>query len=392
MIHCRSAFFTITPPHPTPSTTTQTPSDPTIPTHIAFGRQQAMLPYTPRNPISDRATGNAMPTTFVHLVPPPIPFTQPTSFSNFSASFTIFSPASPLAPSPNSRTLPLPHVSPCVQPLPNPPPPSLTHDPSKLTPTVPPCILKRRKAVRHLRLEVVARRAKEEYKGHNPSWPHAPKSGPRPRTLDYLPFGTLTNDCEPWHAQTAPSGRAAHSDSGYSGSGVGSKASLSSKTSRTASRTTSRTTSSDVGIELTPNTSWGGRSIASARSEAARAPEIDPSSLGIAVLPLPLLTTDFTRSPSPQSTLASLSAPVSPRPPTDLLTPLHRSRRHHWRELGMRDRAKRLVRKTAFFGIRMLSGPMGAVIRVGEWVDERRDRKRAEKRRLAGKWGERDEG
>lgn len=40
----------------------------------------------------------------------------------------------------------------------------------------------------------------------------------------------------------------------------------------------------------------------------------------------------------------------------------------------------------------MLSGPMGAVIRVGEWVDERRDRKRAEERMLAGKWGGRDEG
>jgi len=58
----------------------------------------------------------------------------------------------------------------------------------------------------------------------------------------------------------------------------------------------------------------------------------------------------------------------------------------------MRDRAKRLVRKTAFMGIRMLSVPMGAVIRVGEWVDERRDRKRAEERRITGNWGEWDEG
>jgi hypothetical protein len=362
-------------------------SKPDSTTHFASSRQQAMLPYTPRTPTSSRATGNAMSTTFDHLVSRPTFSTQNPSSSESSTTFTIFSPESPLTPSPNSHTLPLPHISPCVQSPLNPPPPTLTHHPSKPPPTVPPCILKRRKAVRHLRLEVVAWRAKKESKGHNPSRPHAPKSGPHPRTPDYLPFGTLTNGCEPWHAQAAPRGRAAHPDSGYSGSGVGSKASLSSKTGQTASRTTSRATSSNVGISVTPNTSWGGRSIASARLEAAQAPEIDPASLDIAVPPLPLLVTDFTRSPSPQGTPASVSAPFSPRPPTDLLTPLHRSRRHHWCELGMRDRAKRLVRKTAFFGIRMLSGPMGAVIRVGEWVDERRDRKRAEERMLAGKWG-----
>lgn len=378
MIHHRSTFFTITPQHLTGRTITQTSPKPGIPTHVASSRQQAMLPYTPRKQTSGRATGNAMPTTFDHLVSRPTlpPQTPPSSY--FPTIYTIFGAESTPTPSPNSHTLPLPHISPCVQSLPNPPPPSLTHDPSKLTPTVPPCILKRRKAVRHLRLEVVARRAKEEYKGHNPSRPYAPKSGPDPRTPDSLPFGTLTIGCEPWRAPTAPRGRAVQFDSGYSGSGVGSK----------ASRTTSRATNSNIGIEVTPNTSWSGRSIASARSGAARALEIDPASLGIAAPPLPLLVTDSTRSPSARSTPASPSAPVSPRPPTDLLTPLYRSRRHHWRELGMRDRAKRLVRKTAFWGIRMLSRPMGAVIRVGEWVDERRDRRRVEERRLAGEWDE----